>query len=266
MNRYIKKYNESVDSSYIASDVKEITEWLRNYVKNSGAIGFVVGLSGGVDSSACCGLAVDAVGSSNVLGVLLPSVVGYGNDVEDGQRVAKHYGVRTIVHPIKNTVETIIKEHNGKISDLALGNIQARLRMTILRMYAEINGYLVMGTTNKSEDMTGYFTKAGDGGHGVDIEPLANYYKSEIRLIATHYKLPTDLVTRVPSAGLIKGVTDEGELGFTYEDFEKYWKWKMKQDGDCPVTKVVVDKIENLYKKTEHKRNLPPYFKRKEMM
>lgn len=251
---------ESVDN--IENDVEKISSWLKEYINNSGSRGYVVGLSGGVDSSAACGLAVKAVGKENVLGVLLPSIVEYRDDVIDGKRVAQHYGVKTIVHPIKGTIEAIIKEHDGKISDFALGNIQARIRMTLLRMYAETNNYLVLGTTNKSEDMVGYFTKAGDGGHGVDIEPLAEYYKSEIKQFAKYFNLPDDLVNRPPSAGLIKNVTDEDELGFTYDDFEKYWIWRINKSGDCPVTEDVMNKIEKLNKKTEHKRNLPPYFKR----
>jgi NAD+ synthase len=254
---YLKEGVENIES-----DVEKISTWLRNYVKNSGAKGFVVGISGGVDSTVACGLAVMAVGKENVLGILLPSIVEYKDDVGDGKRVVKHFGIRHIVHPIKNTVETIIKEHDGEIKPMALGNIQARIRMTLLRMYAEMNGYLVLGTTNKSEDMVGYFTKAGDGGHGVDIEPLANYYKSEIKQFARYFNLPDDLVNRVPSAGLIKGVVDEDELGFTYDDFEKYWNWKIAKTGDCPVTEEVVKRIENLYNKSEHKRKLPPYYER----
>jgi len=260
--RYIKKYNESFDSSDIVEDVKNITKWLKEYLKISGAKGFVIGLSGGVDSSAVCGLAVDAAGKENVIGILLPSIVGYKDDVLDGKRVAKHYGIKYIVHPIKETVSTIIKE-NKDMPTMAIANIQARIRMTLLRMYAELNGYLVIGTTNKSEDMLGYFTKSGDGGSGVDVEPLSQYYKSEIKKFAKYYKLPYDLVNRVPSAGLWANQTDEGELGFTYDDFENYWKWKLSKNGDCPVTEEVVKKIEKLYRTTEHKRNLPPYYKRK---
>lgn len=256
-NQYIK---ESVD--IIENDVKEIANWLKQYCNQAGSKGYVIGISGGVDSSASCGLAVEAVGKNNVLGILLPSIVEYRDDVNDGKRVADHYGIKYIVHPIKNTLESIIKEHDGEITPLALGNIQARIRMTILRMYAESHNYLVLGTTNKSEDLVGYFTKAGDGGHGVDIEPLAEYYKSEIKEFARYFNLPEDLVNRPPSAGLIKNITDEDELGFTYQDFEKYWKWKIEKAGECPVTEDVVEKIEKLNKRTEHKRNLPPYFKR----
>jgi len=262
MLKYLRTYEGFNDN--IQEDIDNITEWLADYVRKSGSKGFVIGLSGGVDSSAACGLAVKSVGNENVLGILLPSIVGYKDDVGDAQRVAKHFGVKTIIHPIKNTVQTIINEHHGEISPIALSNIQARIRMTMLRMYAEMNNYLVLGTTNRSEDMVGYFTKAGDGGHGVDLEPLANYYKSEIKEVASYFKLPDDLVNRTPSAGLIAGVTDEDELGFSYDDFEKYWRWRVNRTGDCPVTDDVIEKIEKLYTKTEHKRVLPPYYKRKE--
>lgn len=253
-------FKESIEN--IENDVNEISSWLKIYCQQAGSKGYVIGLSGGVDSSASCGLAVEAVGKENVLGVLLPSIVEYKDDLSDGKRVANHYGIRYVVHPIKSTVESIIKEHDGEINSLALGNIQARIRMTLLRMYAETNNYLVLGTTNKSEDMVGYFTKAGDGGHGVDIEPLAEYYKSEIREFARYFNLPDDLVNRQPSAGLVKNLTDEDELGFTYKDFEKYWRWRIEKTGDCPVTEDIVNKIEKLNKRTEHKRHLPPSFER----
>lgn len=256
-NQYLKESIENIEN-----DVKKISVWLKSYCEQAGSKGYVIGISGGVDSSASCGLAIEAVGKENVLGILLPSIVEYADDLGDGKRVANHYGIKYIVHPIKSTVETIIKEHNGELTPLALGNIQARIRMTLLRMYAESNNYLVLGTTNKSEDMVGYFTKAGDGGHGVDIEPLAEYYKSEIKEFARYFELPDDLVNRKPSAGLIKNVTDEDELGFTYKDFESYWKWKIDKSGECPVTEDVVGKIERLYKRTEHKRHLPPAFER----
>jgi len=255
-----KNFNESLQN--INSDIEKLTRWIREYRDKSGSKGFVIGISGGVDSSAICGLVVNSVGKENVLGVLLPSIVGYKDDVDDGKRVAEHFGIKYVIRPIRNTVKTIIDEHDGDLSDLALSNKQARIRMTLLRMYAEINNYLVIGTTNLSEDMTGYFTKAGDGGHGVDLEPLANYYKSEVKEIAKFFNLPMDLVNRTPSAGLIDGITDEDELGFTYDDFENYWNWKIEKNGNCPVTQNIVYKIESLYNKTEHKRNLPPTYKR----
>jgi NAD+ synthase len=255
--QYLKESIENIEN-----DVNEIATWLKQYCDQSGSKGYVIGLSGGVDSSASCGLAITAVGKENVLGVLLPSIVEYKDDLGDGKRVANHYGIKYVIHPIKSTVESIIKEHSGELTPLAIGNIQARIRMTLLRMYAESNNYLVLGTTNKSEDMVGYFTKAGDGGHGVDIEPLAEYYKSEIREFARYFELPDDLVNRKPSAGLVKNLTDEDELGFTYKDFEDYWKWKVNKTGDCPVTEEIINKIERLKKRTEHKRNLPPNFGR----
>ena len=255
-----------------------MSEWLRGQTAKSKTRGYVIGLSGGVDSTAACGLCVDAVGKKNVLGILLPSQFGYGNDVDDGIAVANHFGIKYITHPIGTTYESICIFNNINISDIAKGNVQARLRMTILRMYAEFNSYLVCGTTNKSEDILGYFTKGGDGGSGVDVEPMSDFYKSEIVEIVKYYGLPDSLAFRTPSAGLWAGQTDEGELGFTYDDFEKYWRWRESRTDeqimaravagegyvdDVPVDISIEDKILYMYRATKHKRDVPPKYIRK---
>ena len=262
-------------------DIEKITKWLKDYSNDVGSKGYVIGLSGGVDSTAACGLAVDAVGKENVLGIMLPFSTDNwlrspsGDDLKDGIRVAEHYGIKYYVYPISYG-EIIIPNmkqlfdndfhnlyHNKiKNNDLCKGNIQARLRMIALRMFAEAMNYLVLGTTNKSEDMLGYFKKGGDGGSGVDVEPMSDFYKSEIIKMVEYYGLPEDLVNRTPSAGLWKGQTDEGELGFTYVDFEKYWKWKENKDGDCPVSDEISKEIERRYKITEHKRSVPSKYNR----
>lgn len=259
-------------------EIKKITKWLKDYSNDVGSNGYVIGLSGGVDSTAACGLAVDAVGKENVLGVLLPSSVGYGDDVKDGTRVAEHYGIKYFIYPITHDgfLTPGMKQlfdndfhnlyhHKIKNNNICKGNIQARLRMVALRMFAESMNYLVLGTTNKSEDVLGYFTKGGDGGSGVDVEPMSDYYKSEVVKIAEYYGLDKDLVYRTPSAGLWEGQTDEDELGFTYVDFEKYWKWKENKDGDCPVSDEISKEIERRYKITEHKRSVPSKYNRHEI-
>jgi len=243
------------------NEIKNIIKWVKNYSKK----GYVIGLSGGVDSSAVCGVVVNSVGRQNVYGIIMPSVNHYGDDVEDAIRVAKHYGIRYHIHSIRDIYNMVLMEtkYDTKLTEITKGNIQARLRMTILRMYAEIFDCLVIGTTNKSEDLLGYFTKGGDGGSGVDVEPLADYYKSEIIKIAEYFGLPDDLVNRTPSAGLWEKQTDESELGFSYDDFEKYWKWKSNVSGPNPVSDEITDKIKKLHKITEHKRNTPPKYERK---
>lgn len=257
-------------------EVENISAWIKQQVKDAGAFGVVLGLSGGVDSTAACGLAVKALGYPHVLGLLLPSVESFGDDIGDGGRVADFFGVVGLIRPIETTVESIISTINlkdknlpinQKLGDVAVGNIQARTRMILLRAYAEINNFLVLGTTNRSEDLIGYFTKGGDGGSGVDIEPMAHYYKSEIKEIATYFNVPEDLVNRTPSAGLWEGQTDEGELGFTYDNIEEYWKWKMTKEAtetlkDCPMDISIIKKIEKMHRMTAHKRNVPPSYPR----
>jgi len=242
-------------------EIDNIVNWVKSYPGKS----YVIGLSGGVDSSAVCGIAVESVGVDNVFGIIMPSINHHGDDVKDAISVAKHYGINYHIHSIRDMYNMVLldTDHGMRLCDITKGNIQARLRMTILRMYAELFGSLVIGTTNKSEDLLGYFTKGGDGGSGVDIEPLADYYKSEIIEIAKYFKLPDNLVNRTPSAGLWDNQTDEEELGFTYDDFENYWKWKSNEIGKNPVSNTITDKIIHLHKITEHKRNTPPKYERK---
>lgn len=249
-----------------------ISAWLKEQVNESPARGYVIGLSGGIDSSVAAGLAVRAVGKENVIGILLPYWDDRPQDIEDAKRVAAHYDIQTVICPIKSAAESAIQtiEDNASIqvilSPIAKANIQARTRMLMLRAYAESTNCLVLGTTNKSEDIVGYFTKGGDGGSGVDVEPTAQYYKSEIRELGKALGLDDDLVQRVPTAGLMKDQTDEGELGFTYDNIELFWKW-LTEDciGDtekCPVTLEIANKIIKMNTITEHKRNMPKAYER----
>lgn len=252
-------------------EVKNIVNWVKNEHSEARAKGFIVGLSGGIDSSVACGIAVEAVGKINVLGLILPYWDNRPQDIEDAKRIAEHYGIQYAIVPIKPMVESFItaieqkSSYPLKVENLAPGNIQARARMIVLRSYAELTGRLVIGTTNLSEDVVGYFTKGGDGGSGVDIEPTAAYYKSEIRMFGKYFNLPDDLVNRVATAGLFEGQTDEGELGITYDDIEKFWSWETDAKdaiSECPVSDEVAKKIMKMHDATEHKRNMPKQYLR----
>jgi len=123
--------------------------------------------------------------------------------------------------------------------------------MTTLYFVANTLNYLVAGTGNKSELSIGYFTKYGDG--GVDILPLANLVKSEVQALARELNVPETIVTRTPTAGLWLGQTDESEMGFTYEELERYLR-----GGAQGVAPALAMKIERLVRASEHKRHLAP--------
>ncbi len=134
---------------------------------------------------------------------------------------------------------------------LPLANMKPRLRMTALYFYANTWNYLVAGTGNRSELSIGYFTKYGDG--GVDVLPLGQLVKSEVRALARELKVPDAIVEREPSAGLWLGQSDESEMGFSYADLERHLA-----DGPEGVSPATAMRIERLARASEHKRALPP--------
>jgi NAD+ synthase len=129
--------------------------------------------------------------------------------------------------------------------------MKPRLRMTTLYFFANSLNYLVAGTGNRSELAIGYFTKHGDG--GVDLLPLGRLVKSDVRALARELNVPAAIVDRTPTAGLWAGQTDEGEMGFSYADLERYL-----DDGAQAVSPALAMRIERLTRVSEHKRTLPP--------
>jgi NAD+ synthase len=138
-------------------------------------------------------------------------------------------------------------------SRLAQANIKPRLRMATLYYVANRLGYLVAGTGNRSEIAIGYYTKYGDG--GVDLLPLGSLVKSEVRALARDLGVPAPIIEKAPSAGLWLGQTDEGEMGFTYDELDDYLR-----RGPESVAPAMAMRIERLTRASEHKRNLPPVF------
>ena len=211
------------------ANVDKVSGWLKDYTVKTGFKGFVLGLSGGIDSSVALGLAVKAVGAENVRCFALPCTCEFEQhrkeDIDHAQLVADTFGVkleRVFLDEEATKLYTDILPFNVNNSHLVLPNIKARLRMVTLRALAESLGYLVLGTTNKTEEYLGYYTKAGDGGAGVDVEPIADYFKYEIRALGRELGVPEVVITKAPSAGLWYNQTDEDEIGFKYDDIDKY--------------------------------------------
>jgi NAD+ synthase len=244
-----------------------ISEWLRGQVTAAGRRGLVVGLSGGIDSAVAARLCQLAVGDG-ALGVILPC----HSDPQDESHallVAEHYRLRTLHIDLETPYDAIIGAlrsgtaplaagpdpfaPSGGASRLPLANIKPRLRMIGLYYVATLTGSLVIGTGNRSEIAIGYFTKHGDG--GVDLLPLGNLFKSQVRALAEELDVPKAVRDRPPSAGLWIGQTDEGEMGFSYAQLEAYLR-----DGAEGIPPAVVMRIERLMRSSEHKRGLPPVY------
>lgn len=233
-------------------DIEEKTiEFIKNIVNGANSKGIVIGVSGGIDSSVVATLCARAVGKENVLGIILPCE-SKKLDIDHGILLAQTIGINYKIVKLDETYQTLVAAVEPTIleedSPMAFGNIKPRLRMTTLYFEAALRGYLVAGTTNKSEWVTGYFTKFGDG--GADFEPIGDLLKYEVVALGQHLGLPAVLTQRIPDAGLLGSQTDEEELGFSYAALDEYIK---TGKGDLDT----IEKINKLYNINEHKRGMP---------
>jgi NAD+ synthase len=236
--------------------INQAVDWLRERVTEAKAKGLVVGISGGVDSAVVAGLCSRAF-PDNCIGVVMPSHSD-PEDKEDALWIAEGFELRTLevnlggAHTqIMGQVKKDLESQGCKLEGekLSQGNLKARLRMSTLYAVANALNYMVVGTDNAPESYTGYFTKYGDG--GVDLLPISSLTKAEVRAWARMLGLPMRIATRVPTAGLWPGQTDESELGLTYDLIDRYLLGE-------EVSPEVQERIETLHRQSEHKRHLPP--------
>ncbi|HOO04002.1 MAG TPA: NAD+ synthase [Methanomassiliicoccales archaeon] len=199
--------------------VETITDFIQTQVREAGASGVVIGLSGGIDSAVVTKLCVDALGGDKVLNVFMPSPSTPTQDLRDVQGMSRAWGTTLLVYDIEQLLRTYHKIMPGSQSKEVSGNLIARIRMTILYAHANMEGRLVMGTGNKSELLMGYFTKYGDG--GADLMPIGDLYKTEVRELARVIGVPEGIIAKEPSAGLWEGQTDESEMGIAYDDLDR---------------------------------------------
>ena len=239
--------------------IDEIVLFLKNYKEQHPFVkGYVLGVSGGVDSSLAAVLVKKAVGVENMMALLMP-IDSNVKDLNDGIELCKTMGVPFEVvdatktfYSFKESIEAV----SGDLDLSTLGNLKARMRMSILYAYAQKHGYLVVGTDNADERYTGYFTKYGDG--AADILPIAHLLKHEVVQASKILGIPAVLAERVPTASLYEGQTDENEMGVTYKDLDNYLLGK-------EVSDTAKARIERLHSTSEHKRipiPTPDEFKR----
>lgn len=237
-----------------------VVRFLKDYFRGAGMKKAVVGLSGGLDSAVSAALAAKALGPENVVAYILPSPTSSKEDVEDAKAVAKHLGIEARTVSIGKALAALEEEHPG-FSKEGRGNAAARVRMIQLHEAAYREGALVLGTGNKSEVMVGYFSKFGDG--GVDVQPLADLYKTQVRILAEHLGLPESVREKQPSAGLWEGQTDEGELGLSYETLDRILLGlEIRLDRELiaetlGVDRAEVDRVARMRETTQHKRRMP---------
>lgn len=230
-----------------------IARWLQDYAAEAGLRGYVVGLSGGIDSATVAALCQRAVGDE-VLAALLPCH-SLEEDRAMAHLVADAFGLRTVTVDLTKVYDDLVAALPPDLGDMAYANIKPRLRMTALYGLGQGHHYLVAGTGNKSELMVGYFTKYGDG--GVDVEPLGELYKWQVRQLAVELGVPRPVIDRPPTAGLWAGQTDEEEMGITYEELDAALA-AIEAGRSQEVDPKVLQRVELMMATSAHKRAMPP--------
>lgn len=249
----------------VQDEIRKRVDFLKKHVKDSKTTGLLIAISGGLDSAVVAGLckkATDELSEDTgqpyeTLGVFMP--YGEQSDIEDSYAVAKALDLKSVtetnieeaVDEIAIEVEYAMKQlgTSRHISYQGKGNIKARTRMVFQYALAFERNLLVVGTDHAAEAMTGFFTKYGDG--AVDLEPLASLNKRQVQQLAEALNIPERVITKVPTAGLWEGQTDEEELGISYDDINDYLEGKT-------IDAEAQKKLEQMYRRTEHKRSLIP--------
>jgi NAD+ synthase len=239
---------------------KMLTGFIADEIAKTGLRRAVIGLSGGIDSALSAYLSAEALGAENVLAVRMPYRTSSADSLEDADRVIAALGLSSLTIPITEMADPLI-DRFPDMSNTRKGNIMARLRMTILYDQSVTWGGLVMGTSNKTELLLGYSTIYGDS--GVALQPLGDLFKTQIRQIAADLDLPLSIRQKAPSADLWEGQTDEGELGFTYDDVdqvlfllvdERYTVEEVIEEG---FARAFVEKVWRRVKINHYKRTMP---------
>jgi NAD+ synthase len=241
---------------------------LRGFIKSEvtrvGYSRVVIGLSGGIDSALSCALAVEALGPENVLAVRMPYKSSSPDSLLHAQILIEQLEIPSTTIEITEMVDPLFGLDAG-ITKLRKGNIMARERMIVLYDQSEVFKGLVIGTSNKTEILLGYSTQSGDAASA--INPIGDLYKTQVRQLASAMDIPFEIRDKAPSADLWEGQTDEGELGFAYEEADellyllvdqRYSPLECVEVGFDPK---FVDTIVGRVRRTQFKRMQPPIAK-----
>lgn len=247
------------------SSVKlKITRFIKDYVAKSGAQGVVLGVSGGVDSATTAALCAIAIGGERVLGLYMPEKTTYSRtDYNDAKLLAKKFRFKLKKIDLTTVLEALyqtLPDFTGK-DKLSQGNLKARIRMLTLYYYANHQGFIVVGSSDKSETMIGYFTKWGDG--AADIAPIMDLYKSQVRQLANQIGVSQKIVNKPSTPALWPNQKAEEEIGLKYEvldlilfGLERFMPTQtIAKQLHLPIKRVAA--VKERWLQMEHKRKMP---------
>jgi NAD+ synthase len=219
-------------------------------------------LSGGIDSTLIAYLACEAVGNDNVFGIVMPSATTPPEDKVHGIEIAQNLDIDYKEVAIDSILDEYLSRTQLEKDNLAIGNLKARIRMSIIYYYANAKNYLVSGTGNRSEILIGYFTKHGDG--ACDMEPIGDLYKTEVYKLSEFLNIPKEIIKKPPRAGLWANQTDEDEIGMSYDLLDEIlYLYSEKDMDDTKIAEKLdisaddVNMIINKIIRSEHKSKVP---------
>ena len=225
--------------------------WIQEFFRQNGPdCNAIVGVSGGKDSSVVAALCAEALGRERVIGVLMPC--GVQQDIDMARLLVTHLGIRCYEINIKDAVDAVKAAMPFTLSDQSRTNLPPRIRMSILYAVAQSHNGRVANTCNLSEDWVGYSTRYGDAAG--DFSPCSHLTVQEVKAVGRELGLPEALVDKVPIDGLC-GKTDEENLGFRYDELDRYIRTGEIEDGEKKA------KIDRLHRLNQFKLELMPAFR-----
>ncbi|MGD0751311.1 MAG: NAD+ synthase [Anaerolineales bacterium] len=251
----------SIDTGLVR---KILTEFIRSEIGRAGFSRAVVNLSGGIDSAVSFALAAAALGPENVLAVRLPYKTSSADSLEHAQVLIDQFGCPSVTIPVTEMVDPLVALEQN-MSAVRKGNIMARVRMIVAYDQSEAFKGLVVGTGNKTEILLGYTTLYGDS--ACALNPIGDLYKTQVRQLARDLQIPEVIIAKPPSADLWNGQTDEGELGFTYENVDRLLyllvdqRYRPEECVEAGFSEKFVRQVVERVRRNQFKRILPPIAK-----
>jgi len=257
--------HEKIDLTIHTDTARKIlTSFIRTEITRAGFTKAVLNLSGGLDSSLACYLSAEALGADNVLALILPYKSSSPDSSEHARLVIETLGVQSITIPITDMADALI-ERLPDVGRVRQGNIMARMRMIVLYDQSEAFHGLAVGTGNKTEILLGYTTQYGDS--ACAINPLGDLYKTQVRQLARAIGVPQAILDKPPSADLWLGQTDEGELGFTYDEVDQLLfllvdqRYRPEDCVELGFEESFVRSVMERVRRSQFKRLMPPIAK-----